>query len=241
MQLLAPNADPHAYEVRPHDVQALADADLIVRSGGDVDAWLEDAIEGAGSDAPVVDARSTSRRARATTRTGGRTRATRSCRARARARARRPTARGATSQRAAPRGSSTATGAPRMHRRRSRSAAQARHDARRARLLRAPLRPRRDRHRDPVAVHARASRPPATSPTLVRHDPRHRREGDLRRELGGREGRGGDRARDRREVGTALWADTLGPEGSDGATYLDSIAANTRALVEGFDRRADCC
>jgi ABC-type Zn uptake system ZnuABC Zn-binding protein ZnuA len=35
-------------------------------------------------------------------------------------------------------------------------------------------------------------------------------------------------------IGRPLWADTLGPEGSDGATYLDSIAANTRALVDGF-------
>jgi ABC-type Zn uptake system ZnuABC Zn-binding protein ZnuA len=54
VQLLAPNADPHEYEVRPRDVQALTDADLIVRSGGDVDEWLAEAIEGAGTDAPVV-------------------------------------------------------------------------------------------------------------------------------------------------------------------------------------------
>ena len=54
MQLLAPNADPHEYEVRPRDVQALADADLIVRSGGDVDEWLDEAIEGSGTDAPVL-------------------------------------------------------------------------------------------------------------------------------------------------------------------------------------------
>jgi ABC-type Zn uptake system ZnuABC Zn-binding protein ZnuA len=52
--LLPPNADPHAYEVRPRDAAALADADLIIRSGGDVDDWLTDAIEGAGADAPVV-------------------------------------------------------------------------------------------------------------------------------------------------------------------------------------------
>jgi ABC-type Zn uptake system ZnuABC Zn-binding protein ZnuA len=52
--LLAPNADPHEYEVRPRDVKAVADADVVVRSGGDVDEWLTDAIEGAGTDAPVV-------------------------------------------------------------------------------------------------------------------------------------------------------------------------------------------
>ena len=55
VQLLQPNADPHDYEIRPHDVGALADADLIVRSGGELDAWLEDAIDGSGSDAPVVN------------------------------------------------------------------------------------------------------------------------------------------------------------------------------------------
>ena len=54
VQLLAPNADPHEYEVRPRDVQALTDADLIVRSGGDVDEWLDEAIKGAGTQAPVV-------------------------------------------------------------------------------------------------------------------------------------------------------------------------------------------
>jgi ABC-type Zn uptake system ZnuABC Zn-binding protein ZnuA len=52
--LIPPNADPHAYELRPSDVKALAGADLVVRSGGDLDAWLQDAIESAGSGAPVV-------------------------------------------------------------------------------------------------------------------------------------------------------------------------------------------
>ena len=36
------------------------------------------------------------------------------------------------------------------------------------------------------------------------------------------------------KVGAALWADTLGPEGSSGATYVESIAANTRAIVDGL-------
>jgi zinc/manganese transport system substrate-binding protein len=52
--LLAPNADPHEYEVRPQDVEAVADANVVVRSGGDVDEWLSEAIAGAGTDAPVV-------------------------------------------------------------------------------------------------------------------------------------------------------------------------------------------
>ena len=40
------------------------------------------------------------------------------------------------------------------------------------------------------------------------------------------------------EVGEALWADTLGAEGSSGATYVDSIRSNTRAIVGGLTREA---
>jgi ABC-type Zn uptake system ZnuABC Zn-binding protein ZnuA len=53
-QLLTANADPHGYELRPRDVQAIADADLVVRSGGDLDDWLADAIEQSGGSADVV-------------------------------------------------------------------------------------------------------------------------------------------------------------------------------------------
>src|SRR3712207_5307599 len=47
-------ADPHDYEVRPRDVKALADADLVVRAGGELDDWLGEAIESSGTDARVV-------------------------------------------------------------------------------------------------------------------------------------------------------------------------------------------
>jgi zinc/manganese transport system substrate-binding protein len=53
-QILAPNADPHEYELRPHDITAVAGADLVLRSGGDVDEWLDEAIDGSGTDAPVL-------------------------------------------------------------------------------------------------------------------------------------------------------------------------------------------
>ncbi len=53
-QLLPANADPHEYEPTPSDAEALAGADLIVRSGGDVDEWLDQLIEGSGSEAPVL-------------------------------------------------------------------------------------------------------------------------------------------------------------------------------------------
>ena len=53
--ILAPNTDPHDYEPRPDDVEALASADLILRSGGDLDEWVRQAAEDAGSDAEIVD------------------------------------------------------------------------------------------------------------------------------------------------------------------------------------------
>src|SRR5215204_7063903 len=53
-QILTPNADPHGYEPRARDVKRLAGAKLVLRSGGEVDEWLEEAQAGAGSDARVV-------------------------------------------------------------------------------------------------------------------------------------------------------------------------------------------
>jgi ABC-type Zn uptake system ZnuABC Zn-binding protein ZnuA len=52
--LLSANADPHDYEVRPGDVKALADADVVIRSGGDLDQWLDSAIDSSGTDAPEL-------------------------------------------------------------------------------------------------------------------------------------------------------------------------------------------
>jgi ABC-type Zn uptake system ZnuABC Zn-binding protein ZnuA len=52
--ILTPNADPHDYEPRPSDAKALADADVVLRSGGDVDDWLSELLHTAGSDATAV-------------------------------------------------------------------------------------------------------------------------------------------------------------------------------------------
>ena len=54
-QILRPNSDPHDYEPRPSDVKALSEATLVVRSGGDVDDWLDGLVDNAGSDAAVLD------------------------------------------------------------------------------------------------------------------------------------------------------------------------------------------
>jgi zinc/manganese transport system substrate-binding protein len=52
--LLGPSADPHGYEPRPSDVKSIAEAALVVKSGGDLDEWLEDLIENAGGEAEEV-------------------------------------------------------------------------------------------------------------------------------------------------------------------------------------------
>jgi zinc/manganese transport system substrate-binding protein len=53
-QILHPNTDPHEYEPRPSDVKSVTGAALAVRSGGDVDDWLKDVIDNAGGDATVL-------------------------------------------------------------------------------------------------------------------------------------------------------------------------------------------
>jgi ABC-type Zn uptake system ZnuABC Zn-binding protein ZnuA len=52
--MLRPGGDPHDYEPRPSDVAAVAQADLVFRSGGEVDDWLGDVIRDAGGNAEVV-------------------------------------------------------------------------------------------------------------------------------------------------------------------------------------------
>ena len=42
-------------------------------------------------------------------------------------------------------------------------------------------------------------------------------------------------------VGEALWADSLGPEGSDGDTYVGALASDTAALVEGMTAGERSC
>jgi ABC-type Zn uptake system ZnuABC Zn-binding protein ZnuA len=54
--ILSPNSDPHDYEPRPSDAEALAESDLILRSGGDLDSWLDQLVDSSGSDAPVLTA-----------------------------------------------------------------------------------------------------------------------------------------------------------------------------------------
>lgn len=49
--LLRPNADPHEYEPRPSDVRSVYRAALVVRSGGELDGWLDRLLRAAGGSA----------------------------------------------------------------------------------------------------------------------------------------------------------------------------------------------
>src|SRR3954464_7519207 len=55
-QILRPNTDPHDYEPRPDDIVKTARAELVVRSGDNLDAWMDEVIENAGGDPTVLDA-----------------------------------------------------------------------------------------------------------------------------------------------------------------------------------------
>jgi ABC-type Zn uptake system ZnuABC Zn-binding protein ZnuA len=52
--ILGPDADPHDYEPRPSDAADLSEAAVVFKSGGDVDAWLDELIDAAGGDGEVV-------------------------------------------------------------------------------------------------------------------------------------------------------------------------------------------
>ena len=243
--LLPPNADPHDFELRPDDVKGLADADLVVRSGGDLDAWLDGAIESSGTSAPEVTLADHVELIA-----------------------------GDPHWWQDPRNAIAAVGALRdalaetdpagaeEHRRRA--AAYMRRLERLDREVRACLAKVPAERRTLVTTHdalgyfARRydirvvgtvipSRSTVAQPSagevaaLVETIERERVQAifaehsvdpDVEEAIARESGAA---------VGRALWADTLGPPGSDGATYVESIAANTAALVEGFSGGTVAC
>jgi ABC-type Zn uptake system ZnuABC Zn-binding protein ZnuA len=54
-QILKPNVDPHDYEPSPADVQAIADADIVVENGVGLEKWLRQTITSAGFHGTLVD------------------------------------------------------------------------------------------------------------------------------------------------------------------------------------------
>ena len=52
--LVPAGADPHGHEPRPSDAVAISEAELVVKSGGDLDEWLDELIESAGGEATEI-------------------------------------------------------------------------------------------------------------------------------------------------------------------------------------------
>jgi ABC-type Zn uptake system ZnuABC Zn-binding protein ZnuA len=244
-QILAPNSDPHEYELRPHDVRALSDADLVVRSGGDVDNWLEGAIGASGTHAPVLtlidhvarhdddphwwqDPRNGERAVAAIR--DALIRADRGHAAAYRARARAYTARIAALDRAVAR---CIDRVPAAQRKLVTSHDALGYYARRYGIdVIGTVIPSLS-----TAGQASASQVAALIATIRRaHVSAIFAESSVNPKV---EQAIADQAG--AHVGRALWADSLGPRGSSGATYLSSIAANTRALVDGFTGGRQTC
>jgi ABC-type Zn uptake system ZnuABC Zn-binding protein ZnuA len=216
--LLSPNADPHDYEIRPHDLEALAEADLVVRSGGDVDEWVLDA----GSDAPVVtlmqdddphwwqDPRAAVAAVGILERELGSDASAYIARLRALDRA----------------VAACIAEIPESQRKLVTT-----HDAMGAYARRYGLEvigtviPSLSTRGQPsageVADLVGTIREQGVRAIFAESSVNAKVEEAIARETGA-------------VVGRPLWADTLGPPGSDGATYIDSIAANTRAITEGL-------
>jgi ABC-type Zn uptake system ZnuABC Zn-binding protein ZnuA len=54
--ILGPDADPHEYDPRPSDADALASARVVLENGANLDGWLGDLLDNAGGDAQRVNA-----------------------------------------------------------------------------------------------------------------------------------------------------------------------------------------
>ncbi|MEX5632033.1 metal ABC transporter substrate-binding protein [Parafrankia sp. FMc2] len=53
-QILRPGVDPHDYEPSPADLEALAEADLLIENGVGLESWLDDAISASGFDGTEI-------------------------------------------------------------------------------------------------------------------------------------------------------------------------------------------
>jgi ABC-type Zn uptake system ZnuABC Zn-binding protein ZnuA len=54
--ILKPNVDAHDFEPAPADIQAIADADLLIINGVGLESWLDDTVQSAGFHGTTVDA-----------------------------------------------------------------------------------------------------------------------------------------------------------------------------------------
>jgi zinc/manganese transport system substrate-binding protein/manganese/iron transport system substrate-binding protein len=236
--LLAANADPHDYEVRPSDVEAVAEAGVVLRSGGDLDEWLQEAIDGSGTEAPVLnliervqarpddphwwqDPRNAAlavaaiRDALVAADPGGA--------AAYRANATAYLAEIDELDRAVARCLETVPARQRKLVTTHDALAYyaARYDVEVVGTVIPSLSTDGQASAGELSALVDTIRAEEVEAIFAESSVDAKVERAVAAEAGA-------------TVGKALWADTLGPEGSDGATYLDSIAANTRALVEGL-------
>jgi zinc/manganese transport system substrate-binding protein/manganese/iron transport system substrate-binding protein len=243
--LLAPNADPHEFEVRPDDVKALADADLVVSSGGDLDEWLDGAIDSAGTDAPAItladhvevvdddphwwqDPRNAIAAVAAVrdALAGADPAGAAAYRANAAAYTR-------ALERLDARVRACIDEVPKAQRTLVTTHDALGYFARRygIRVVGAVI-PSRSTVAQPsageVAALVDTIRREGVRAVFAESSVNADVEAAIAHDAGAK-------------VGKALWADTLGPEGSDGATYVDSIASNTAALVDGFSGGEVAC
>ena len=236
--LLAPNADPHEFELRPDDVKAIAGADVVVQSGGDLDAWLADAIESSGTDAPVVTLaghvalvdddphwwQDPSNAIAAVAAIQDAFAAADPDRAQA----------------FAERGAAYARELRRLDRAvracidripAAERALVTTHDALGYYARRYGIRvvgaviPSRSTRAQPSAADVAALVAAIRREHVRAIFPESSVNPDVEQAIGREAGA---------TIGRALWADTLGPEDSDGATYVESIASNTEAIVDGL-------
>jgi ABC-type Zn uptake system ZnuABC Zn-binding protein ZnuA len=244
-QILQPGSDPHEYEPRPSDAEAVSGAKLVIRSGGDVDSWLSGVIAQAGGGARVVTLiDSVSRRGADPHWWQDPRNAERAVEAIR-----------AALTRADPKGAGGYRARADAYLRRLRTldtgiaacVAQLPANARRLVTSHDALGYYASRYGFKVVGAAIPSlstqaQPSAASTKRLVDQIRAQHvaaifpesslnpklEHAIARDAGAR-------------VGGALWADTLGPKGSSGATYTGSLAANTRTIVSALSRgRVNC-
>jgi ABC-type Zn uptake system ZnuABC Zn-binding protein ZnuA len=238
--LLSANTDPHEYEVRPDDVKALASADIVLRSGGEADEWLDGALDSAAVDEQdVVDAGAAAglegddphwwqdpRRAEKAAAAIGKAFARAGLADDSAAYVRRLRALDAGVQACMDR-------VPVAQRKLVTSHDALRYYARRydikviGTVIPALTTAAQPSAGDVAGLVATIKRE-GVKTIFAESSVNPKVEQAIARETGAR-------------IGKALWADSLGPKGSDGATYIESVESNTRALVEGFSGGAVDC
>jgi ABC-type Zn uptake system ZnuABC Zn-binding protein ZnuA len=244
-QILQPGSDPHEYEPRPSDAEAVATAKVVIRSGGDVDGWLSGLIGQAGGGARVVTLIDSVKREGADPhwwqdpRNGERAvGAIRDALVRADPggapgyRARAAAYIGRLESLDGEIASCVARLAPGARKLVTSHDALGYYAHRYGFAVIGAAIPSLSTQAQPSAAatqrlvsQIRAQRVAAIFPESALSP---KLEQAIARDAGAR-------------VGGALWADALGPPGSSGATYLGSLAANTRTIVSGLSRGSVTC